>query len=56
MKKRCKNDCALSNIIRVPYLVPMLFIIPFLGEKGMEIEGNLKISKFQVLSSASVFF
>lgn len=30
--------------------------IPFLGEKGMEIEGNLKISKFQVLSSASVFF
>ena len=56
IKNKYAKDCAALNFIRIPYLVPVLFIIHFLGEEGTEIESNLKIGKFQMLTSASVFF
>lgn len=45
---------AALNFIRVPYLMPVLFIACLLVKEGTEIEKNLKISKFQVLCSDSV--
>lgn len=44
------------NFIRVPYLMPVLFIACFLVKEGTEIESILKISKFQMLCSESVIF
>lgn len=53
-KNKYTKDCAALNFIRVPYLMPVLFIIHFLGEEGTKIESNLNISKFHMLSASQI--
>lgn len=49
IKRTSMQKTTALNFIRVPYLMPVLFIARFLVKEGTEIESNLKINKFQML-------